>query len=104
MQTHVTHKTPGGKLVRLQIDCSDYAVTQVRITGDFFVHPEESLSDVEAALRNFSRDMPIEKLVQKINQALAIRSAEMVGIDALTLAKLIHEAANQEELGDDLDY
>ena len=102
--TQITHKTPGGKLIRLQVEYGEYAVQRVRITGDFFLHPEESVGDLEAALVNFSRDMEVERLQEKMDRALAMRSAQLIGVDTHALANLIHEAVVPKDDGDDLDY
>ncbi len=104
MQLQLIHKTTGGKLIRLQIEYGKYAIERVRITGDFFLHPEESVGDLEAALVNVSRDMEVERLQQKLDAALAIRSAELIGVDTKTLAGLIHEAVVPKDSINDLDY
>lgn len=100
----VVHKTPGGKLVRLQIEHSHFDVEHIRISGDFFLHPEESLGDLEAALVHFSRDISVDRLKEKIDKALEMRSAELVGLDTRTLATIIHAAIKPKESTSDFDY
>lgn len=104
MHAQLTHKTPGGKLVRLQIEYSHFDVEKVKIMGDFFLHPEESIGDLESALIHFSRDISVERLMQKMDAALAIRSAQLVGIDTRTLATLICTAIKPTESTNDFDY
>jgi lipoate---protein ligase len=45
----VTEKVPGGKLLRIKVDY-DNVINSVKITGDFFLHPEESITEIENAL------------------------------------------------------
>lgn len=49
-------KVVGGKLVRVEVEFSsqpgesDCKITRVKITGDFFLHPEERLGQLEESL------------------------------------------------------
>ncbi|MEE8403081.1 MAG: lipoate protein ligase C-terminal domain-containing protein [Candidatus Hydrothermarchaeaceae archaeon] len=45
---HVVHKTKGG-LIRVAVDADD-RIKDIRITGDFFIYPEESVEALEKAL------------------------------------------------------
>ena len=48
---HVDHKVAGGKLLRVdfEIDASG-VISFIRIAGDFFVHPEEGILEIEHGL------------------------------------------------------
>jgi lipoate-protein ligase A len=53
--TVADHKTPGGLIrVSLRIDPMRQRIKSAFITGDFFAHPERSILDLEAALKNSS--------------------------------------------------
>lgn len=54
MQRSVIRKVKGGKLVRVSVASERGMIAGVRITGDFFVHPEEALEELEKALRGAS--------------------------------------------------
>ncbi len=45
---HAVHKTKGG-LIRVAVDADD-RIKDIRITGDFFIYPEESVEALEKAL------------------------------------------------------
>lgn len=45
-----SEKVAGGKLVSIEIQAENNVVNTVKITGDFFLHPEESISDLENSL------------------------------------------------------
>jgi len=47
---HGEFKTPGGKLVVADFEVHGGRLTNVRISGDFFLYPEESLAVIVAAL------------------------------------------------------
>ena len=44
------YKVPGGKLVKVKLDVSSGKINQVRILGDFFLHPEETILTIEDSL------------------------------------------------------
>ncbi|WP_297487908.1 lipoate protein ligase C-terminal domain-containing protein [Thermococcus sp.] len=50
MEHHVgEHKAKKG-LIRIEFDEEDGVAEHVRITGDFFIHPEETVHELEEAL------------------------------------------------------
>ncbi|RLG69865.1 MAG: hypothetical protein DRO11_07085 [Methanobacteriota archaeon] len=44
------HKVPGGKLLRVELSVEKNTIKGVKITGDFFMYPEESISLLESTL------------------------------------------------------
>lgn len=54
MMRHVVHKTKGG-LIRVSVDAAD-KINDIRITGDFFIYPEESVEALEKALVGVSTE------------------------------------------------
>ncbi len=46
------YKAPGGKLVRIRLNEDQGTIKSVRITGDFFLVPEESLPKLEKMLED----------------------------------------------------
>jgi lipoate-protein ligase A len=48
------YKVPGGKLLRVRLHASREAgvavIDDIAITGDFFMHPEEAIEDLEKRL------------------------------------------------------
>lgn len=47
---HGEYKTPGGKLVVVDLDVRAGGLANVQVSGDFFVYPEEAFADLAAAL------------------------------------------------------
>jgi hypothetical protein len=49
---HCLHKVPNGKLLKVTVEYTDDILKKVQIKGDFFIHPEESLDELEVTLTN----------------------------------------------------
>ena len=45
------YKIPGGKLVSAEVDVDGTRLAKVKITGDFFMHPEEAIVALESVLK-----------------------------------------------------
>lgn len=95
MQTEITHKIPNGKLVRISLEFDTTILQKIRICGDFFIHPEETIVDMENALFNLPVESSEERIQSLLDQAVHKKKAELIGIDTATVAKLIHEAIYQ---------
>lgn len=78
--THHTalYKVPGGKLIRVDVTCSD-RIEQVRITGDFFLHPEETLEALETALTGVPLPLDRAALAARLAAILAEQEATLFG-------------------------
>ena len=50
------YKVPGGKLIRVRVQYSDSIIEKVRFYGDFFIHPEEAVEELENRLAG--KDIP----------------------------------------------
>ena len=44
------YKVQGGKLIRIQLGVQADRISQIKITGDFFMHPEELIDELEKTL------------------------------------------------------
>ncbi|TAM93692.1 MAG: biotin--protein ligase, partial [Rhodanobacteraceae bacterium] len=47
---HGEYKMPGGKLVVADLEVRDDKLTRVRISGDFFLEPDSTLTLIDVAL------------------------------------------------------
>lgn len=54
MKANNVLKVPSGKLIKVELDFDpdNKIINSVKITGDFFLHPEETLEELEAMLKN----------------------------------------------------
>ncbi len=47
---HGEYKTPGGKLVKVDLAVADGRLRDIAVTGDFFLYPEEALGAISSSL------------------------------------------------------
>ncbi len=83
-------KVPGGKLVRLKADV-DEVVRSVRISGDFFLHPEEAIECIEEALIGLPRYVGRDELLSRIENVCRIHKVTMIGVTSDAIADLLLE-------------
>ena len=78
------YKAPGGKLVRIRLREEQGLITSVKITGDFFLVPEESLGKLEKMLEDVPlREAELRLLVDRFfrgtgAQGLGVSSEDFV--------------------------
>ncbi len=59
-------KVPGGKLIRIECAVKNGKIVSAKITGDFFMHPEETINSLEKNLVGSSiSDKDIERHVNE---------------------------------------
>lgn len=84
MTVQATLKAPGEKLIRIRLELEAHEVREAAISGDFFIHPEESVSILEEAL--LGRPGTQEKLLKRLQDAVELGGLELVGISAESIA------------------
>lgn len=72
----ITHKVPGGKLLRISMDIEDGIIKSIKITGDFFLYPEESIEVLEKSLQGATLESVEEILNSKVEEI----GIKMVGV------------------------
>lgn len=88
-------KVPGGKLVRLRIGQDG----RVRLSGDFFIYPEEGITIIEEALSGRRGDEPLDVLISALQAAVEVNGLQLVGLDVPMIARLFKGAADVESPG-----
>ncbi len=84
-------KVKEGKVVKVEVDC-DELIKNVRITGDFFLHPEDILEEIEKSMVGLERNADEETITSNILKVIADRDVQMIGISPESIALLIREA------------
>lgn len=84
-------KTPGGKLVAVDFSIEDGALRHVQVHGDFFLHPEEVLEAITAALDGAPVDTSEEDLTKRIVSAIP-EGTEWLGSSPLALTHAVKRA------------
>ena len=91
MIAYSSQKVKEGKIVKVEVQF-DNVITKLKISGDFFLHPEEVLYDIEKSMLDLKRDVSFDTLVLKIHNIIKIYDAQMIGISPESLALVIREA------------
>jgi len=81
-------KVPGGKLVRVDIEYSGDLIDSVRITGDFFLYPEDVLEKIEFSLQG----KKLDEVVSTVDSVLSGNGATLVGVTSEDIFSILKEA------------
>jgi hypothetical protein len=82
-----SYKIPGGKLVKVKLRIASGKIEEVKILGDFFLHPEETILRIEEALIGSTEDETY--LEETIEKKLIETEATLIGASAADIAKTI---------------
>ncbi|MDP9850741.1 lipoate--protein ligase family protein [Corynebacterium lowii] len=92
MNHHFEIKVPGGKLVVADITEDGHTITNARISGDFFLEPEEAFPAIHAALEGAPVTASTEELQGLIDAALTPLSAQLHGFSTADIATVTRRA------------
>jgi lipoate-protein ligase A len=84
-------KVPGGKLVRVDAVCERHVISNIHISGDFFVHPEEALFSIERGLDEMRLNGNEGDLKERVGSAITANGATLIGFGAGDIADLLRE-------------
>ncbi|HSB47035.1 MAG TPA: lipoate protein ligase C-terminal domain-containing protein [Candidatus Bilamarchaeum sp.] len=85
-------KIPNGKLVCVEVWAKGGLVERAKITGDFFLHPEERISDLERALEGLPLSASEGDAASALEKALG--KATLIGASTADLARIFRKAVN----------
>ena len=75
MERRSDYKGPGGKLIRVRLAAERDQIRSIKITGDFFLVPEESLGKLETMLVDAPmRETELRVLVDRFFKATRAQS------------------------------
>ncbi|MEM5871326.1 MAG: lipoate protein ligase C-terminal domain-containing protein [Candidatus Aenigmatarchaeota archaeon] len=77
MKKSIDYKVEGGKLLRIEVEIENDIVKQIKITGDFFIHPEEGILLIEKAIKGSS----INEIAKKINEIVKNKNLLIIGFE-----------------------
>jgi lipoate-protein ligase A len=89
--TYSSQKVKEGKIVKVVVELDD-VIKKLKITGDFFLHPEDVLDDIEKSIVGLKKDVEFDTIVLKIHNIAKARDAQMIGISPESVASVIIEA------------
>ncbi len=79
------YKVPDGKLLQAKVKIEEETIKDIEITGDFFIHPEESIKDIEESLKGKKTD-EVEK---RIEDFIESKDIEIVGFKPKDVEEMI---------------
>jgi lipoate-protein ligase A len=79
------YKVPGGKLLAAELGVEGGRLVGVKITGDFFMHPETAIIDLEKALDN----TPTSDLEERVNRFFQDNDVTLFGVGAGDFVKVV---------------
>ncbi len=85
-------KITGGKLVRVDVRYSRDRIEHVKITGDFFLQPDELLEAMEDRLVGLSLPLAGARVAEDLQKLLDEQEAVLVGFTPLDLVEILAEA------------
>lgn len=97
MIAKVSEKVAGGKLVRLELEHDGTKIKHAKITGDFFLHPEEILPAMEKALIGMPCSSSEADFAAKISAITSSANAEMVGFSPEVIGRLAKQAISSSQ-------
>jgi len=89
------YKVKGGKLIRVQLTAKDKKIKKIKITGDFFLHPEEVIEDIERTLEGCILDE--RNLSSLIKEIMKSKQAVSLGVSPEDFARCIMMAGEKNE-------
>lgn len=100
MICRASEKVAGGKLVRLELEHDGSRILRAKITGDFFLHPEDALGEMEKSLAGMQINASEPEFSSTLAKVVQSESAELVGFSPEILAKLVVNAIATCEAGE----
>ncbi len=89
MKGQAIYKVPGGKLLKISADFEEDIIANVKVTGDFFAHPEDSIQLIEETLIGAVVGPELEQLLEELIRENEI---ELYGIDVESIVTAIYLA------------
>lgn len=88
---HGEHKTPGGKLVVIDLDAVDGRLRNVELSGDFFLYPDDLLEVLTASLEGMDATLDQETIAEHVRRAVP-DGAEILGTSPRGIAIAVRRA------------
>jgi lipoate-protein ligase A len=88
---HGEYKTPGGKLVAVDLSVAEGKLRDVMVSGDFFLYPDDAFSALSDALEGLSADLSESEIAEQVRLALP-RNAELLGSSPEAIGAAVRRA------------
>lgn len=81
-------KVAGGKMLRAQVEHEEGIIRHVKLSGDFFIHPEEAIEAIEKDMEG----AVAEQVADRVSETAIGLRAELVGFTAKDVQQVIEMA------------
>lgn len=88
---HGEYKTPGGKLVISDLSVRNGKLSDVIISGDFFLEPPEALAEISRSIEDLPAESTEAQIADHIRNAVSDDVA-MIGFSPESVAKAVRRA------------
>jgi lipoate-protein ligase A len=85
-------KIPNGKLVCMEVWASGGIVERAKITGDFFLHPEETIVALENSLKGLRLEADDIEVEERLSRALG--RSELIGVSVSDFSRIFRKAVS----------
>src|SRR3989338_2769845 len=92
----IEKKVPQGKLIKVTVVFSE-TIDEIRINGDFFLHPESVIEAIEQILTGVPVPITKPEIQTRIDRVLKANKAELVGVTSADLSGVIAEAIHHDD-------
>ncbi|MBI4009717.1 MAG: lipoate--protein ligase family protein [Candidatus Aenigmarchaeota archaeon] len=86
-----SEKVAGGKLVRVKVNY-DNVINSINIYGDFFLHPEDAIEDIERSLIGLKTDVDESLIAGIISEVVEVKGIQLIGITPEAISKAVKKA------------
>jgi len=100
---HGEYKAPGGKLVAADVEIAGGLLSEVRISGDFFLEPDDALERIDAAVTGLPVTAGTAAITERVGAALGA-GAMLEGFSAETVAVAVRRALTRASSWRDHDW
>ena len=100
---HGEFKVPGGKLVVADLGVVDGRIAEFRLSGDFFLEPDEALAAIDAAVNGLPVDTDARALAAAVQAALP-DGAQLLGFSPESVATAIRRALQKATAWEDYEW
>jgi lipoate-protein ligase A len=100
---HGEYKVPGGKLVVVDLDVVDGRLAAVRLSGDFFLEPDDALPLIDAALTGLPADADGKAIAAAVQRALP-DGAVLLGFSPEAIATAVRRAVHRATTWRDYEW
>jgi lipoate-protein ligase A len=84
---NATFKVKGGKMIKVNLTVEKSLIKQISLYGDFFLHPEETIDELEVRL--LGKEIKENVLLNTIEKLLCEKDAQLLGISPEDIVKCI---------------